>query len=76
MFDLPVPQYLPALPRDALAAGSPVRYDRDRGVAWTVGKDAADHGGRSRDDLLRANPDLPDRAAAAAGHDEVARLRP
>ena len=37
-----VPGYLPAVPRDAMAADAPVNYDPARGLAWAVGVDGHD----------------------------------
>ena len=73
--DALVPEYLPAVPQDAMTADAPVRYDPDRGVAWTVGLDREDHGGVSMDDRLRADPEATPREIRDAGYDEVVRLR-
>lgn len=39
------PAYLTAMPGDALSNGSPLRYDRDRAILWSVGGDGIDNGG-------------------------------
>lgn len=40
-----VPQYLPDVPRDAVAANAPLRYDAARRILWSVGTDGLDDGG-------------------------------
>src|SRR5690606_15517635 len=41
-----VPNYLPELPRDAMAHGAPpIRYDAARRILWSVGTDTEDDGG-------------------------------
>ena len=71
-----VPDYLPAVPTDAMTDGEPIRYDANRQVAWTVGEDGRDDGGFSRHDRLREDPDLDGRALRELGVDDVARLSP
>ena len=73
--DALVPDYLPAVPADAMTADGSVKYDPARGLAWTVGEDGVDHGGRSREDVERENPDASFHQVRQIGYDEVVRLR-
>ena len=73
--DALVPDYLPAVPADAMTADGSVKYDPARGLAWTVGEDGVDHGGRSREDVERENPDATSPQIDRTGYDEVVRLR-
>ncbi len=43
--DALVPAYLPAVPRDALAADAALQYDPARGLLWSVGQNMIDDGG-------------------------------
>ena len=71
-----VPDYLPRVPVDTLSPdGAAVQYDRDRAILWTVGRDLQDHGGRSQDDVLAAEPEASSRRVEAIGVDDVTRLR-
>jgi len=36
-----VPEYLPSVPEDPFKKGSPLNYDAERGVIWTVGADGS-----------------------------------
>jgi hypothetical protein len=69
-----VPAYLPAVPADAMTNGSPVRYSRARGLAWTVGMDGIDHHGLSRHDRRRLDLDMSNKQLRELGTDDVARL--
>jgi hypothetical protein len=40
-----VPRYLPAIPRDAMAADAPLRYDPARRILWSAGTDGVDDNG-------------------------------
>lgn len=40
-----VPDYLPAVPIDPMAAAGDLRYDSERGLLWSVGADGIDAGG-------------------------------
>ena len=74
--DALVPDYLPRVLIDPLGDGGPLRYDADRGLAWSVGIDGRDDGGRSEDDLRRQNPDLPQPELEELGIDLVTDLTP
>ena len=39
-----VPEYLPAVPRDPFTQGAEMKYDAERGIIWTVGKDGTFNG--------------------------------
>ena len=54
--EVPVPEYLPAVPVDTMTEDGFVQYDPDRGIAWTVGEDGIDHGGVSQDERQREMP--------------------
>ncbi len=65
-----VPDYLPELPRDAMARGAPpIRYDPARRILWSVGIDAEDDGGDATS--TRASGD---RASLWDGEDVVVEL--
>ncbi len=66
-----VPEYLPAVPRDALAEDAPVRYDAERARVWTVGEDGDDDGGISLDEFYDANSEASWREAQAASDDVI-----
>ena len=51
-----VPDYLPAVPRDATAADAVIGYDPARRRLWTAGLDGDDDNGVSEADLLRDDP--------------------
>ena len=74
--DALVPDYLPRVPADALTADGRVRYDPARGIAWTVGDNARDDGGRTADDLTREDPSISTAEVERIGVDEVVRLLP
>ncbi len=48
-----VPEFLPAVPRDPFTRGEAIKYDAERGVVWTVGKDGTFNG---QPDLKPTNP--------------------
>ena len=75
--DALVPDYLPRVPVDTLSPdASPVRYDGERGILWTVGRDLTDHGGRPMDDVINEDPTRSSREVEAIGYDNVTQLLP
>lgn len=57
--DALVPEYLPSVPADPLAAQGELRYDATRGLLWSVGDNGTDDGGSTLyGNLRRVGVDL------------------
>jgi hypothetical protein len=70
-----VPGYLPAVPVDPFGDGEALRYDRARGLVWSVGEDGDDQGGTSHSEMAEANPEMNWKQLQPLGYDQVARVR-
>lgn len=45
--------YIEALPEDPFSAGSPLLYDKAKGIVWSVGPDGVDNNGNATTDIVR-----------------------
>jgi hypothetical protein len=66
-----VPEYLPRVPVDAMTVDEMIKYDRDRGIIWTVGKDGVDDGGFDEYDRRQEHGGISQRMLEEMGLDEV-----